>query len=430
MRSVSLWNNIKGKNKKTEKAIEEIKQIPFNTLAETYIKPTIKLLGDSITAQNNILNHYNSRGFFVQANTFMKQAFDVIGNYGVSGQRSDQILARVDTDILSGEIPSFCSVLVGTNDISQMSTKNLTADKTFANLLKIYDKLTKAGIKIIAYTVPMSSSFKDVPQQEMYFKLNELIKNYARKNNNIILIDIASLVMDDITFASAPNITNDGTHPSAWGAIVIGNYVASQLEKFIIIQPTSLVYSNLDKGNKIKNPMLTGVAGTKATNVTGEVADNWTLIVGDNANAVGSKEPREGRVGNRQLVTITNTNNTSTGYAQFYQDINITTAGLDIKVGEDYYLQTCVKIGKDTVVTKGYHSGVDIKNGSTITNQSYSPFFGTADLEINSKVPNKDLVLRTPNFRITEGTTHLRVLFRLYTANGNFSVDTMELRKV
>lgn len=75
--------------------------------------------------------------------------FELIGNAGVPGERSDQILARVAADVIARR-PGWVTVLAGTNDISV----DVRAEPIIFNLTRIYDALEAAGINFVAITIP------------------------------------------------------------------------------------------------------------------------------------------------------------------------------------------------------------------------------------------------------------------------------------
>lgn len=385
-----------------------------------------KLLGDSVTFQNMVSTHYSDRGYFVWANMLLGQAFELIGNFGMSGQRSDEILARTYRDIIQTNKPTDCFVLVGINDISQMLEKGLTAAKTFDNIRKIYELLTNANIRVIALTIPASNSWKDPAQLTMYFELNRLIKAYARNRPGVILADCGSVYLDGATLGPATKMAVDGTHPSAAGAVRMGELIAEELRKHIVIQPTTLTYSNIDPGNLLTNPILMGTAGTKAnTSITGDIADGWIGAAYSGATAVASKVNRSLRQGTKQRITVSGGG--ETGNAFLYRDFS---AGF--AVGDTLYAQIAVKIGAGSKVTKSIEFGIDcrkvVSGAGTNTGQYYGLFHESAFPDIEY-TPSGELLIRTPNFIVPPETTQLRYGIRIYMSDGYFDVDVGEVRR-
>lgn len=125
---------------------------------------TIVLLGDSITNQNNVNQHLSDRGYFTWANILLGQAFKVLYNAGIGGQRTDQFLTRLVSDVFAYK-PAWCFVLGGTNDIVQ----GRDADTIFANLTAIYQRLQAANIRVIASTVPPSVGMDTTAKKKKRF---------------------------------------------------------------------------------------------------------------------------------------------------------------------------------------------------------------------------------------------------------------------
>jgi acyl-CoA thioesterase-1 len=81
---------------------------------------------------------------------WMKKAHPVwtVLNRGVNGQRSDEILARFENDVLS-ESPNCVVILAGVNDVYQGAPLEFTKK----NLLAMYEKAIAAKIAAAAATV-------------------------------------------------------------------------------------------------------------------------------------------------------------------------------------------------------------------------------------------------------------------------------------
>lgn len=256
---------------------------------------TIVLLGDSITDLNAL---GGGRGFFNWANIILSQRFKVIKESGIGGERSDQILARVPADVLAYK-PGYCMVLVGTNDITQ----GYSADVTFANIKKIYEMLMTAKIKVIASTILPHTGYTTSALRIEYFKLNRLIRDYAWQNKNIIFADFASVFIDSINAYPVPATgmipIGDTVHPSTQGAYKIGKYLANILDP-LVTKHDSLVILQGDPNNISVNPMMVGTGGTLGTGASGVVADGWTLV-----RATGSKVSRvDGKPGIWQQIYV------------------------------------------------------------------------------------------------------------------------------
>lgn len=69
-------------------------------------------------------------------------------NRGVNGERSDQILARFERDVLE-EKPEYVIILAGVNDVYQGYPTSFVKN----NLLKMYRMAKEAGIRVVAATI-------------------------------------------------------------------------------------------------------------------------------------------------------------------------------------------------------------------------------------------------------------------------------------
>ena len=107
-------------------------------------RTTVVALGDSLTAPVGKRSHDD---WWRWADS--EGRFRLLAAAGVPGQRSDEILARVDRDVVRRR-PDVAIVLAGTNDIGQ----GVEALTIVANLAAIYDALTTAGIRFVAITIP------------------------------------------------------------------------------------------------------------------------------------------------------------------------------------------------------------------------------------------------------------------------------------
>ena len=96
-------------------------------------------------------------------------------NRGVNGERSDQIEARFQRDVLE-ENPNYVIILAGVNDIYQ----GVPLDAIKRSLLKMYERAIATGIKPIAATVlPYNTASKD--ETQAIHSLNNWIKETASK---------------------------------------------------------------------------------------------------------------------------------------------------------------------------------------------------------------------------------------------------------
>lgn len=131
-----------------------------------YKAPAIDVLGDSITAQNGgappvsppsgsvypTASLYQSRGYLTHALTILGQRLRVGTNFGIGGQTTVQMYARL-ADVLASPNP-YVHVFGGVNDVGQ----GVPVATTKAKLKAIYSELIAAG-KIVTTATLIPSLF-------------------------------------------------------------------------------------------------------------------------------------------------------------------------------------------------------------------------------------------------------------------------------
>lgn len=242
-----------------------------------------------------------SDGMFAWANAQLGHRLKMVGNGGVPGDTSEQILARVDT--LLATPSDMVSVLAGANDFAQ----GWDASRTITALSSIYDKVRATGRRLVVLTTMSRSTMNNTAGYTYLAKVNQFIKNYARKTPGVILADISSAMTDAATGIPyiSPFHTADGTHPNAIGAQAMGKVIADALRPLI---PASDVFSsnNMDPLNYMRNACNIGTAGTIANGITGTPGTQWGYSAGTGTvNAAVSKVARtDGLPGEWTRLTI------------------------------------------------------------------------------------------------------------------------------
>lgn len=143
-------------------------------------------------------------------------------NRGVNGERSDQIAARFDRDVLAAH-PQFVVILAGVNDVYQ----GRSVESVTAQLKAMYDKARAAKIPVIAGSiVPYNTATPD--QNARMHAINDWIRAEATRDSNVTFVDTrkAAAIPDNIDLlASSP----DGLHPSIAGYHRMGDAVAAAI---------------------------------------------------------------------------------------------------------------------------------------------------------------------------------------------------------
>ena len=131
-------------------------------------------------------------------------------NRGVNGERSDQIAARFDRDVLADH-PQVVIIIAGVNDVYQ----GRSANSVIAQLQGMYDRATAAQIPVIAGSiVPYNTATPE--QNAVMHAINDWIRAEASRDANVTFVDTrtAAARADNIDLLSA---SPDGLHPDVNG---------------------------------------------------------------------------------------------------------------------------------------------------------------------------------------------------------------------
>jgi len=249
---------------------------------------TITVDGDSISLLSKESNgDLLARGGFIWGNALLNQPFKYIENFSVSGQRTDEILTRIDTTLATSA--KYIFFVMGKNDVLQ---GKLYSD-IVSYITQIFDKTQAAG-KIIIMTTIIPSGDDTQTRIDLTTKLNLWIKEQKSIRKNYIVVDSYNAIIDPTTGKSKTNYTADGVHPSALGAYYIGVKFKEALEN--IVTPTDLFTNNnlADATQIVVNSNFIG--GTT-------VATSWS---GAGSNVTYSKDTINGK----EVQTITGTSDT------------------------------------------------------------------------------------------------------------------------
>lgn len=388
---------------------------------------TIVIDGDSITALNNVATHYSDRGYFTWLNAFLGQSFTLIKNVGGSGQRSDQILARLnDTIALS---PDYIFVMFGVNDFSQ----NKTASFVLNNMKEYIKRAQSAGIRVIASTATPTSKWTTQEQKTEYYRYNRALKEYARTQPGLILVDMGSAYLTQDATAAALNHTVDETHPSALGAVKMAKIAAAEIKKHITLVPSTLSRSKDDPDNLLVNGVMYGTGGSTAqgtgATVSGAVPDGWVLggyVSGTTVTA--TKKANVDYPGDHLYVSLVG--GTNLGNALLYREVSPSTQPLSVwAVGDSVYGQIELEITVGSDITN-IEFGVDCRtNSPSATVAQYYGLFHESAAPNLSYSPSGRLTLRTPTFKVPAAVDRLRLLLRVTGTKVDYDVYLADLRK-
>ena len=151
--------------------------------------------------------------------------WDVL-NMGVNGERSDQIRARFERDVVERK-PRVVILIAGVNDVYQGRDVQHVRDQ----LASMYDRAKRAGILVVSGTiVPYNTATPE--QNKKMHEINAWIRQHAARDPNVSFVDTRAAAADrknpDLLFESP-----DGLHPSPAGYRRMAEAIEPVLHKLV-----------------------------------------------------------------------------------------------------------------------------------------------------------------------------------------------------
>jgi beta-glucosidase len=174
-----------------EKINEAVKTQPYRVL----------FLGDSLTERFDPelwRQHMEPRGVL---------------NAGVSGDRTEHLLWRLQHGNLDGPPPAGVVVLIGTNDLGYDRTPEIVAEGIRADLQYLRQRLPRARIGLLGLWP--RAMWPDAPLRHAILAVNRLIKNCG-DDRAVFYADIGGLLLDP-EGRLTPEISSDRLHFTGLG---------------------------------------------------------------------------------------------------------------------------------------------------------------------------------------------------------------------
>lgn len=149
---------------------------------------------------------------------------------GISGQTTSQMLVRFREDVVNLK-PSAVTFLAGTNDIAE-NTGPISVENIFGNIVSMVEIARANNIKpILCSVLPVFqySWNKAIKAVEKISKLNQLMKDYAVKNN-ISYVDYYSPFVDE-KGGFPQKYSPDGVHPNLEGYKIMEKIISQEIIK-------------------------------------------------------------------------------------------------------------------------------------------------------------------------------------------------------
>jgi lysophospholipase L1-like esterase len=153
---------------------------------------------------------------------------------GISGHKSDQMLARLDKDVLSKK-PQWMTLSCGVNDVwhgprgvpldDAMAKAGTYDDKVATrgtykkNITAIIDQATAAGVKPVMLTATVIHENLASKENGLLAPYNDFLRQLA-KEKNLPMADLFSMFAERIKAENKPNVkvlTSDGVHMNTEG---------------------------------------------------------------------------------------------------------------------------------------------------------------------------------------------------------------------
>ena len=383
-------------------------------------EPSVRMaaFGDSISNQCSSVGSVNFNGYAGWAVMLSGGAvtFDHSLNFGVVGQTTAQILARVP-DVIAVK-PGICVVLAGVNDVA---AGNINYSTTTANLAAIYGALTRAGIVVIAVPILPSATFSQALKQSCG-RINSWISNYIR---SIPLLYLANPIQNYVDYsATGANLgdpiggataagtayTYDGLHPNTRGAWAIGKAIADTLVRIVgqrktqFLNPSDVWSATTNPfGNLISNGAMVGTSGAVSGTATGSVATSWSVQgSGTCACSKGTRTLDNGATAETQIITLG-----ASSSALIYQDL-YNAAGSPVGAN----LATEWDVGASSAVNM-YEFYAKTSDASA----ALTAFFGGSGANNYFPTVIPSGVMRVPTFTVIDASL-VRCQMRIATAAG------------
>ena len=144
---------------------------------------------------------------------------------GISGHKSNQMLERLDRDVLTKK-PQWMTLSCGVNDVWH-GAKGVPLEDYKKNIREIADKCAAAGVKIVILTATVIHENLDSPENQKLAAYNDFLRELA-KEKNLPLADLNAMFQERIKAANQPGtkvLTGDGVHMNPEGDKVMAEGV-------------------------------------------------------------------------------------------------------------------------------------------------------------------------------------------------------------
>lgn len=280
------------------------------------------------------------------ANTLLDHRMVIGACFGVSGERTDQVLARIAQPLATNAGNLY--VLCGINNLGQVASggsyahavtgETVTianvAEVTFRDLRDIHLRASAAGMNVLLEYEPGANLLNTAALQTAWIELNARIYEYAEVTPGLFTHDARGIMLvpnqSDTALAMKAGYTYDNLHPAALGAFKWGKSLAPVVDRMtparagVLMQNRAETVAN-GRRQLIVNPMFsTATGGTLANGATGTVPSGWTGRRQSTSDTVAfSTQADPDGFGNNVVIdsTFTAASVSNSNYARLSQDV-------------------------------------------------------------------------------------------------------------
>jgi beta-glucosidase len=152
-------------------------------------------------------------------------------NAGVSGDRTDHLLWRLQHGNLAGPQPKAVVLLIGTNDLAQSRSPALTADGIRGNLEVLRKRLPQARILLLGL-LPREE-LPNAPLRLEVAEVNHLIRDCV-DGQYILYAEIGDVLLDSSGLLTAA-ISPDRLHFTARGYALLASRLEPELDRLLVL---------------------------------------------------------------------------------------------------------------------------------------------------------------------------------------------------
>ena len=154
-------------------------------------------------------------------------------NRGVSGDRTVELLERVERDVVA-EQPDIVVLAVGVNDVWHrfLLGREVTVEQFTENYNKLVEIITGAGATLLLLQ-PFVLNMEDKPRLRPYLKqINAVVSEIAAREK-LALIPLDEIFMGLTQDIKPEQFSVDGVHPTHRGCRYIADLVIKELKKYL-----------------------------------------------------------------------------------------------------------------------------------------------------------------------------------------------------